>query len=177
MSVALFFERSLLFLSRYITKEICQVFRGSHVRRRRLSKFGERSACPRTADNALNVFGDFCRCDRFGAHGEECAEKENGCAPKLSLAETFAINPSGECERGGGTEKLERLGERDADLSDCYVIEDVCEGNAAHRGNDKNEVNVRSRVNRCVDFAKGESKRKKQHRSDEANQTKTTDRP
>src|SRR2546430_1448727 len=139
-----------------------------------LNLFGGRYMSKGKTDS--DIFRGFCRGDGFGAHGEESAEKENGCAPKLSVTQAFAINPGGECECGGGTEKLERLGERNADLADRHVIQDVCERNAAHGRDDKNQVNVRSRIKRRGYLAKGESKWKKQCRSDEADETKTADR-
>ena len=69
------------------------------------------------------------------------------------------------------------LGERDSDLSDRDIIQNVGERDTGHGRNDQNHVHVRARVKRRIDFAKREGEGKKQRGSDEADQTKTADRP
>src|SRR4029077_3526583 len=105
------------------------------------------------------------------------AEEQNSRAPKLSVSEPFVENPGGERHGSGGTKKLEGLSERDSDLVDRHIIQNVGERDTGHSGNDQNHVHVRARVERRIDFAKREGEGKKQRGSDEADQTKTADRP
>src|SRR6266496_1461160 len=81
-----------------------------------------------------NIFRRFTRCDRFYAHGQECAQKQNSGAPKLSGNELFVENPGGESHRNGGTKKLKGLCQRDSDLVDRYIIQNMCERDAADSG-------------------------------------------
>ena len=80
--------------------------------------------------------------DWFDAHREKGAEKKKERAPKLRIGEALAKNPRGEGERAGGTKQLERLRECDADLLDSDVIQDVRQGDAAHGGNDEDEIHI-----------------------------------
>jgi hypothetical protein len=102
----------------------------------------------------LDILYGFNHDCRFDSHGEERAEEENGSAPNLRVSETFAKNPGGECQCAGGTKKLERLRERNTDLVDGHVVQDMCERNAANGRDNKNEVNVPSRMKRSANFAK-----------------------
>src|SRR6266496_4108419 len=111
---------------------------------------------------ALEILRRFGRGDWFHAHGQECAQEQNGCAPKLSVSQTFTINPGGERQRAGGTEKLEGLRERYANLADGNVVQDMCERNASHGREDQNEVSVRSGVKRSADLSKRAGERKQQ---------------
>src|SRR4029453_1604555 len=120
-----------LYAPRIIFRTILTAFGAATVETRQLS------ACPTAADNALNIFGGFCRCDWFDAHGEESAQEQNDCTPYLSVTEAFTEDPCGEPHCARWTKELECLGQRDADFSDCYVVQDVCEGNAAYCGNDQ----------------------------------------
>src|SRR6266404_5945772 len=105
-------------------------------------------------EKPLDVFCGFNHDCRFDSHGEEGAKEENGSAPNLRVSETFAKNPGGECQRAGGTKELERLSERNTDLVDGHVVQDMCERNAANGRDDKNEINVPSRVKGSANFAK-----------------------
>jgi hypothetical protein len=111
------------------------------------------------AEKALQIFGGFDCCRRFDSHGEECAKEENGGAPQLRVSETFPKNPGGERQRAGGTEQLERLRESNADLADGDVVQDMGKRNAAHRRDDKSEINMQSHVKRSVDLSERASKR------------------
>src|ERR1043166_8425468 len=72
-----------------------------------------------------NILCGFGRCDRFHAHGQECAQKQNAGTPKLSVCQTFTINPGGETQRHSWAEELERLCERHADFANRDVVQDV----------------------------------------------------
>ena len=124
----------------------------------------------------LEIFRRFDYRSRPDSHGQESADKQNGGAPNLSVSETFAVNPGGESHCTGGTEKLKRLGERYANLSDCYIVKDMRQRNAAHGGDDQNEVNVRSCVKRSANFSKRERERKQQDRSDQADHSEAANR-
>jgi hypothetical protein len=74
--------------------------------------------------------------DWFHPHGEERAQEQNSRAPKLSVGQPFVENPGGERHCAGGTKKLEGLSERDSDLVDCYVIQDMGKRDTGNSGND-----------------------------------------
>ena len=112
--------------------------------------------------NGLNIFRGFRRCDWFHAHGKESTEKQNGCAPNLSVSEAFAINPCGKPHCARRTKELESLGQRDADLSYCYIVQNMCEGDAAYCRDYQDQINVRSRVKRSANISKRERERKQQ---------------
>src|SRR5206468_8354932 len=82
-----------------------------------------------------------------------------------------------QCHCAGRTEKLERLREGNADLSDGHVIKDMRQRNAADGGNDQDEIHLRSCVERSANFSKCKCERKQQRRSDETDDSETADRP
>ena len=63
-------------------------------------------------------------------------------------------NPGGERDRHGGTNKLERLSQRDSDLLDRDVIQNVGKRDADDSRKDENQVHLCTRMNRRTDFAK-----------------------
>ena len=91
-----------------------------------------------------------------------------------SVTEAFTVDPCGEPHRTRRTEKLEGLRQRDSDISDGYVVQDVCQGNAAYCGNDQNQIDVHFRVKRSANFPKYQRERKQKGGSDRADQSKTT---
>src|SRR5260370_4208600 len=83
-----------------------------------------------------DIFRRFARGNWFHPHSEERAHEQNSRAPKLSVGEPFVENPGGECHRGGWTKKLKSLSERDPNLVDCYIIQNVGERDTGNSGND-----------------------------------------
>jgi hypothetical protein len=83
-----------------------------------------------------NILRRFTSGDWFHPHGEERAHEQNSRAPKLSVSEAFVENPGGERHRSGRTKKLKSLSERDSNLVDCYIIQNVGERDTGNSGND-----------------------------------------
>src|SRR5438067_1639548 len=82
----------------------------------------------------LDILYGFNHDCRFDSHGEEGTDEKNGSAPNLRVSKTFAKNPGGECQCASGAKELERLRERNTDLVDGHVVQDMCERNAANGG-------------------------------------------
>src|SRR5207302_9290715 len=110
---------------------------------------------------------------RFHAHGEEGAQKKQGCAPELGVSEALAKKNCGKPERSGGTNQLQRLRKRDADLANGYVIQNVSETDARHRRNDQDYVHAGIDPQRRFDFPERKGERQKEERCDETDYAKT----
>src|SRR6266496_4611247 len=109
-----------------------------------------------------NILRSFGRGDRFHAHGQERTKEQNGGAPKLSLSQSFTINPSREAQSECRAKELKRLRERHADFTNGDVVQDVRQRDAGHSRDDQNQVYLRASVKRCADFSKCECKGKQQ---------------
>ena len=83
-----------------------------------------------------------------------------GRAPDLGVSEAFAVNPSREGHCADGAEKLERLGESYADLSDRHIVKDMSECDAGHGRDDQDQINLRSCMKRRANFPKRKCERK-----------------
>lgn len=123
-----------------------------------------------------NILRRFSGGDRFHSHGEERTQEQNSRAPKLSVSEPFVENPGGERHGHGGTNKLQRLSQRDSDLLDRDVIQNVGKRDADDSRKDENQVRLCTRMNRRTDFAKHEREGQQEARSDEADNSKAADR-
>src|SRR6266496_1383925 len=107
-----------------------------------------------------NILRSFGRGDRFHAHGQERTKEQNGGAPKLSLSQSFTINPIREAQSECRAKEMKRLRERHADFTNGDVVQDVRQRNAGHSRDDQNEVYLRSGMKWCGNFPKRECKRK-----------------
>src|SRR5262249_46855185 len=94
-------------------------------------RFHRASAQGSGAEKELNILSSFCRGDGLGTHRQKSAKKQNCRAPKLSVSESFAIDPSGKTHCDGWAKELETLRERDSDFPDSHVIQDVGKGNTS----------------------------------------------
>src|SRR6266404_1335499 len=91
---------------------------------------------------ALDIFSGLGDGGGFGLHGEEGANEKNGGADELGVSESLVKNERGKCERADRAEQLETLRKCDADLADRDVIQDVGERDAAHGGDNQDEIHV-----------------------------------
>ena len=102
----------------------------------------------------LEIFCGFGGGDWFGAHGEECADEQNGGADQLGVGEAFVENPSRKRERAERAEELKRLGQGDADFLNGDVIEYVSESDADHGRDNQNQIHVGGDLKWRADFSK-----------------------
>src|SRR5439155_25219601 len=123
-------------------------------------RVGKRSACTATPRTVLEILRRLGCGDGLGAHGQERAEEQNGRAPDLGMSETFAVNPRRKSHCAGRAEKLERLGKGHADLSDGHIVKDMRERDAAHGGDDQDQINLRPCMEWGAYFSKCNCERK-----------------
>src|SRR5213595_1866205 len=98
------------------------------------------AACPASSIHSQpsNIFSCFCRGDELGAHCKEPTDKQNAGAPKLGVRESVAIEPGREGQRDRWAKELQALSERDSDLPDCYIVQNVGERNTGYCRDDQN---------------------------------------